>query len=119
MVIGPRRSQEFKCTLDTGSGITVLSATFLRQLGVDLSCPTEYTRPAPQPALPACCVLQFESRLILTTDGVTNHIPADTILNACRDISDPATCAEAIIEHAIRAGSRDNCTCAVIAFEQM
>lgn len=56
-------------------------------------------------------------RLVLTTDGVTNHIPADTILNACRVISDPTTCAEAIIEHALTAGSRDNCTCAVISFE--
>ncbi|MBN9122626.1 MAG: protein phosphatase 2C domain-containing protein [Planctomycetes bacterium] len=55
-------------------------------------------------------------RLVLTTNGVTNHITADTTLSACRTIPDPTTCAEAIIEHAIMAGSRDNCTCAVIAF---
>jgi serine/threonine protein phosphatase PrpC len=39
-------------------------------------------------------------------------------VTACRTVSDPTTCAEAIIEHAIMAGSRDNCTCAVIAFER-
>jgi serine/threonine protein phosphatase PrpC len=55
--------------------------------------------------------------VILTTDGVTNHIPDSTILNACRTISDPTTCAEAIIEHALMANSRDNCSCAVIAFD--
>jgi len=77
-------------------------------LGGQLPDPLEVVSFAPLPG----------DRLVLTTDGVTNHIPASTILNACRTISDPTTCAEAIIEHAIMAGSRDNCTCAVIAFEE-
>jgi hypothetical protein len=34
-----------------------------------------------------------------------------------RFIPDPITCAEAVVEYALAAGSRDNCTCAVIAFE--
>ncbi len=75
-------------------------------LGGELPDPLEVISFEPQPG----------DRLVLTTDGVTNHISADTILNACRTISEPTTCAEAIIEHAIMAGSRDNCTCAVLAF---
>lgn len=58
-----------------------------------------------------------DDRVILATDGVTQAITDPTILSACRLISDPTTCAEAILEHSLRAGSRDNCTCAVIAFE--
>lgn len=57
-------------------------------------------------------------RLILATDGVTSVLDSETFLTACRTISDPTTCAEAIIEHALMAGSRDNCTCAVLAFER-
>ena len=84
-----------------------LQSVLMRFLGGELPDPLEVVSFVPQPG----------DRLVLTTDGVTNHIPADTILNACRVISDPTTCAEAIIEHAITAGSRDNCTCAVISFE--
>ncbi len=75
-------------------------------LGGEVPAPLEIISLTPLPG----------DRLILTTDGITNHIPDSTILTACRTISD-TTCAEAIIEHAILAGSRDNCTCAVIAFE--
>ena len=35
-IVGPRDGRVFRLTLDTGSGITVVSATYLRQLGVDL-----------------------------------------------------------------------------------
>lgn len=38
-IVGPRDSREFRLTLDTGSGITVVSAMYLRALGVDLSHP--------------------------------------------------------------------------------
>jgi protein phosphatase len=58
-------------------------------------------------------------RLILATDGGAGWTPDETIPNACRDISDPTTCAEAINEHALMAGSRDNCSCAVLAFERV
>ncbi len=76
-------------------------------LGAELADPLEVVSFPPQPG----------DRLILTTDGVTNHIPDNAILTTCQTISDPTTCAEAIIEHALMAGSRDNCTCAVIAFD--
>ena len=42
-VVGPRRSHEFRFALDTGSGITVVPATLLRQLGCDLSRPLGHT----------------------------------------------------------------------------
>jgi serine/threonine protein phosphatase PrpC len=57
-------------------------------------------------------------RLILATDGVTAMLEDDTFLTACRTVPDPATCAEVLIEHALMRGSRDNCSCAVIAFER-
>jgi serine/threonine protein phosphatase PrpC len=76
-------------------------------LGGELPNPLEVISFVP---LPGDC-------LVLTTDGIANHIPESTILNACRTVSDPTTCAEAIIEHAVMAGSRDNCTCAVMAFD--
>jgi hypothetical protein len=38
-IVGPRDSREFNLTLDTGSGITVVSARYLRALGIDLSRP--------------------------------------------------------------------------------
>ena len=43
-VVGPRRSHEFRCTLDTGASRTVLPTIFLRQLGCDLSRPVGQTR---------------------------------------------------------------------------
>jgi predicted aspartyl protease len=43
-VVGPRRQYDLKCALDTGSMQTVLSATFLRALGYDLSRPVRRTR---------------------------------------------------------------------------
>jgi protein phosphatase len=92
-------------------GVTPTNPNFrnalLYSLGAQLPDPLEVISFVPQSG----------DRLILTTDGITNHIPENTILTACRTISDPTTCAEAIIEHALMAGSRDNCTCAVIAFD--
>jgi hypothetical protein len=42
-IVGPRDSRVFRLTLDTGSGITVVSAMYLRALGIDLSRPIGYT----------------------------------------------------------------------------
>ena len=42
-VVGPRRSLDFRCTLDTGSELTVLPALGLRALGFDLSRPDGWT----------------------------------------------------------------------------
>jgi protein phosphatase len=50
-------------------------------------------------------------RVILSTDGVTGVIEESHLLEACREYAEPQACAD----HLDR-GSRDNCTCAVIAF---
>ncbi len=44
LVVGPRASYTFGCTLDTGSAYTVLPARVLRQLGFDLARPAGWTR---------------------------------------------------------------------------
>jgi PPM family protein phosphatase len=76
------------------------------RLGHQLPDPLEVISFDPQPG----------DRLILTTDGISSILPVDIILHACRTFSDPTTCAEVIAESAVRKGSRDNCTCAVLAF---
>jgi Aspartyl protease len=43
-VVGPRRNYTFQCMLDTGSTQTILSATFLRRIGYDVSRPAGRTR---------------------------------------------------------------------------
>ena len=55
-------------------------------------------------------------RLVLATDGVTGGVPEPLLLEICRAHPDPHVCAEALVAGALDRGSRDNCTCAVIAF---
>lgn len=43
LIVGPRQSHTFNFTLDTGAAVTVAPAVALRQLGVDLSRPIDYT----------------------------------------------------------------------------
>ena len=43
-VVGPRRSLEFRCTLDTGSKLTLLPVEPLRLLGFDLARPASWVR---------------------------------------------------------------------------
>jgi protein phosphatase len=57
-------------------------------------------------------------RLLLATDGVTNIIPEADLLEVCRSHPEPKACAEELANLAVERGSRDNCTCAVIAFDQ-
>ena len=56
-------------------------------------------------------------RLLLVTDGVTAVLTEEDLLEHCRSHPDPQTCAEKLANLALERGSRDNCTCAVIAFE--
>jgi predicted aspartyl protease len=44
LAIGPRRTQELACTVDTGATRTVLPAIILRALGYDLARPQSWTR---------------------------------------------------------------------------
>ena len=51
------------------------------------------------------------------TDGVTGVVPEADLLEVCTSHPDPQACAEEVVNLALDRGSRDNCTCAVIAFE--
>jgi protein phosphatase len=55
-------------------------------------------------------------RLVLATDGVTGVTPEPLLMEICRAHPDPQICADALVATALERGSRDNCTCAVIAF---
>jgi serine/threonine protein phosphatase PrpC len=55
-------------------------------------------------------------RLVLATDGVTGVVPEADLLHLCRAHPDPQACAEGLVNGALERGSRDNCTCAVLAF---
>lgn len=56
-------------------------------------------------------------RLLLATDGVTGVLAEPELLDLCRAHPDPRVCAEALVNVALERGSRDNCTCAAVAFE--
>jgi protein phosphatase len=55
-------------------------------------------------------------RLILTTDGITGVLEDSALLDACRECPEPQACVEHLVRLALDRNSRDNCTCAVIAF---
>jgi protein phosphatase len=57
-------------------------------------------------------------RFVLATDGITNVVPEAQLLEVCEAHPDPQACAEELVNLALEQGSRDNCTCAVIAFER-
>ena len=56
--------------------------------------------------------------LVLTTDGVHDHVSPAEFAATCRDAADAAQCAASVVHRAHAAGSRDNATCAAIAFCQ-
>jgi protein phosphatase len=57
-------------------------------------------------------------RLLLATDGITGAVPEKQLLEMCEAYPDPHACAEELVNLALEQGSRDNCSCAVIAFER-
>lgn|GEM_PF-223286 len=61
---------------------------------------------------------QHGDRLLLVTDGITSVLSEKQILEVCGFYSDPHDCANELVRCALDSGSRDNCTCAVIAFER-
>lgn len=56
-------------------------------------------------------------RLVLATDGVSGVVSEEELLQLCREHPEPQTCAEELVNRALLNGSRDNCTCAVLAFD--
>jgi protein phosphatase len=57
-------------------------------------------------------------RLLLASDGLTNHIESKDLIEGARQYPDPQNWAEQLVQLALERGSRDNVTCVVVAFER-
>lgn len=60
---------------------------------------------------------QPNDRLVLATDGLTNHITEDDLVSGARHFADMQQWAENLVDTALERGSRDNVTCIVLAFD--
>jgi protein phosphatase len=56
-------------------------------------------------------------RLLLASDGLTNHVSADDLLAGANQHPDPQEWADMLVQTALERGSSDNVTCVVVAFE--
>jgi protein phosphatase len=59
---------------------------------------------------------QAHDRLLLASDGLTNHISDDDLRRGPHEFPDPQDWAKHLVELALERGSRDNVTCVVVAF---
>jgi protein phosphatase len=57
-------------------------------------------------------------RLLLASDGLTNHVTDQDFLEGPRRFPDPQDWADHLVKSALERGSRDNVTCVVVAFEE-
>lgn len=62
-------------------------------------------------------VPQAGDRLLLGSDGLTNHVNEEDLISGPRMYPDPQEWADFLVRTALSRGSRDNVTCVVIAFE--
>jgi PPM family protein phosphatase len=62
-------------------------------------------------------VPQAHDRLLLASDGLTNHVTDDDLRQGARDFPDPQDWADHLVQVALDRGSRDNVTCILVAFE--
>jgi serine/threonine protein phosphatase PrpC len=60
---------------------------------------------------------QADDRLLLASDGLTNHITEEDLRTGPRRFPDPQVWAEHLVQTALERGSRDNVTCIVVAFD--
>jgi protein phosphatase len=60
---------------------------------------------------------QVGDRLLLASDGLTNHLNDADLIAGARDFGNPQEWADYLIEMALTRGSKDNVTCIVVAFE--
>jgi protein phosphatase len=56
-------------------------------------------------------------KLLLGSDGLTNHLSDDDMRDGARRFKDPQEWADVLVMLALSRGSRDNVTCVVIAFD--
>ena len=59
---------------------------------------------------------QAGDRLLLASDGLTNHITDDDLREGPRRFPNPQQWADYLVPLALQRGSRDNVTCVVVAF---
>lgn len=60
---------------------------------------------------------QAGDRLLLASDGLTNHITDEDLWQGAKEFADPQSWAEHLVQMALQRGSRDNVTCIVVAFD--
>ncbi len=56
-------------------------------------------------------------RLLLASDGLTNHVTDEDLVAGVRALPDPQEWANHLVDLALQRGSRDNVTCVVVAFD--
>jgi serine/threonine protein phosphatase PrpC len=56
-------------------------------------------------------------RLVLGSDGLTNHITEDDLRQGARKYTDPQEWADRLVDTALTRGSRDNVSCIVVVFD--
>ncbi|MBY0524242.1 MAG: protein phosphatase 2C domain-containing protein [Gemmataceae bacterium] len=57
-------------------------------------------------------------RLVMATDGMTNHVFDEDFRRGARACPDPQVWAQHLVQLALSRGSRDNVTCIVVAFDK-
>jgi protein phosphatase len=60
---------------------------------------------------------QAGDRLLLASDGLTNHVTERDLQEGPKDFPDPQRWAEHLVRTALERGSNDNVTCVVLAFD--
>jgi serine/threonine protein phosphatase PrpC len=60
---------------------------------------------------------QAGDRLLLATDGLTNHVTEEDLREGAKQFPDPQLWAEHLVQVALERGSRDNVTCIIVAFD--
>jgi PPM family protein phosphatase len=60
---------------------------------------------------------QAGDRLVLASDGLTNHVTPDDLRQGAARHTDPQEWARELVDLALQRGSRDNVTCVVVAFD--
>src|SRR5206468_11021211 len=60
---------------------------------------------------------QAGDRLVLASDGMTNHVTDDDLRAGAQQFGDPQAWAEHLVRIALERGSKDNVTCIVVAFD--
>ncbi len=61
---------------------------------------------------------QAGDRLLLASDGLTNHVQDKDLVEGAQTHADVQTWAEQLVQLALQRGSRDNVTCVVVAFDR-